>query len=279
MSTSDCPSSVAEGAPRRGAWGTSATLLALGLLVACGATEEASRLHLEVVTDESGLEAVTTDLGYEIDWSEARMVVEDFRFRTAGEAHTRAPARRLGDLLLPAALAHPGHVQGGEVIGELPGRFVLRWLPEAASVGSAILLAGTYTSADFTFATGTETDGIGGDDPLLGHTALLRGVAVRGGKSIPFLVLVDAPPGRQLLGIPFPFEATKNSNERIHLRLLARAPHGGATLLDGVDFGALRGEDDPLLLLDASRTGPLLDAYLRVQRRLLTHDHFEIRPS
>src|SRR6478735_7939545 len=92
--------------------------LALFLLVGCQPAQEAPRLELPLVVDESGIETTTNDLGFDITLSEARMAVRDFQFTTAGELHTASLSQKLWSFLIPAALAHPGHYEGGEVIGE-----------------------------------------------------------------------------------------------------------------------------------------------------------------
>lgn len=103
-------------------------------ILACSGPKEAERVRLPVVLDRSGVETVTTNLGYVVTLSEARMVLDDLAFATAGEAHTASAFERLWGHIIPTAWAHPGHFQGGDITGELPGRFFLDWLANADSV-------------------------------------------------------------------------------------------------------------------------------------------------
>ncbi len=258
-------------------------LVALWLAVglgACGDPEEATRVDLTVLVDATGLEPVTTDLGYEVTLDAARLGLGDLLFTVAGEAHTAALWRALTGALVPVAHAHPGHFQAGDVTGELRGRFVADWLDGAgAELGVATLLAGTYQSANFTFVAAGEADGLAVDDPLAGHTALLAGVATRAAETVAFTALIDTPVDRALLGAPFVLRVRAASRERLGLRLLSRDPLEGDTLFDGVDFGAADEDGDGQLLLSAAASGAAATAYTRLARTLQTHDHFDVRPT
>src|SRR5687768_6196831 len=97
---------------------------ALSLLAACSAAQEARGVELRMVTDSVGLEAISTDLGYEVVLSSASVAVDDLQFTIAGEVHA-SQWRRVLAAVIPSAHAHPGHFQGGEITGELPGHFML----------------------------------------------------------------------------------------------------------------------------------------------------------
>lgn len=258
--------------------------LALALtcsLLACGAAEEPPRVQLSVFADASGMTSVESDLGYVIDVKEARMIAEDIVFTVAGEVHTSSFWRDLGDALIPPAFAHPGHFQAGEITGEMPGRFLLEWLPEAGgNVGTATLLAGIYQGANFGCARGDISDGMAADDPLLGHTALLGGTARRGEAEIQFEVIVDSPEAREIVGVPFELEVRAGSRERLGLRLLTADPHEGDTLFDGIDFVRLDADGDgSVLISETAGDAAHVDAYNQFRRTFQTHDHFDVRPS
>jgi hypothetical protein len=251
-------------------------LLAAGLC-ACGEPEEAPRVELPVFVDPSGTGAVTTDLGYTIELTEARTVIEDLTFAIAGEAHEASLWRRLSRLVIPAAYAHPGHFQGGDVTGELRGRFVLSWLPGGEEVGRATLLAGTYTSANFTFGRGGAGDGAAA---LSGHTAVLGGSAKKGGGTVRFTATLDAPEGRELIGAPFELQVRQGSKERLGFRLVLKDPLEGDTLFDGLDFAALDADGDGELAIEASSAAEaVVEAYNLLRRRFMTHDHFDVKPN
>lgn len=234
-------------------------------------------MELPLVTDGGGLSVVTNDLGFEIEVSEARLVVEDFEFTVAGEAHTSL-LRRLSDAVVPVAHAHPGHFQAGDVTGELRGHFVLRFAPgETREVGTATLLVGTYQSANVTLGHASSGD-VAEDDPLLGHTAILSGSASKEDAVVDFEIGIDSPAGRQLVGIPFEAEITEAGQEALHLRLLPLDPLEMDTLFDGLDFAALDADADGQVRIAPGATDTaLVGAYNTLRRALQTHDHFQIQ--
>lgn len=244
---------------------------------ACAGPVEPTRVELPVVVDPSGLSAVTTDLGYEVELSSARMVFENLRFTIAGEVHSRKPLLPFGRSI---ARAHPGHLQAGTVTGELRGRFVADFRAKSGEpLGDATLLVGRYRGANFTFARAEERDGLEVDDPLLGHTARLEGTARRNGDSLAFVVVLDAPPARELVGAPCEIDVTETSSTPLAFRLLVLDPIENDTLFDGIDFLALPREGGVLHLDVASESSTLASAAQMIRRRFLTHDHFDVKAS
>jgi hypothetical protein len=261
-------------AARSGALAVLVAAAALG----CSGPEEAARVDLAVVAESSGVVPVETDLGYMVQLEHARVLVVNLEFNIAGEAHVSL-LRRLSDFLVPRANAHPGHFQGGDVTGELRGRFVLEWAPGRAPqpIGTATLLVGAYESADFTFGHAAIADGLAGDDPLLGHTAVLTGTASRQGATWTFDVVLDAPEGRRLTGAPFRHAVTESSREALGLRLLTQDPLEGDSLFDGLDFGALDADADGHVAIGPGSTEEGTDAYDQIRRTFQTHDHFDVQ--
>ncbi len=252
----------------------------LCIVQACAEPEEAPRVRRPVWVDPSGVTAVNTDLGYRVELTTARVMVSDLAFTIAGEAHSASILRQVSDLIVPRAYAHPGHFQGGDVTGELRGRFELDWLDGSTTLGTATLLVGSYQSANFTFVRATEADGVAAADPLMGHTALLSGTATKDAATVEFSVIIDSPEGRQLIGAPFDFELKEASTERLGVRLLTEDPQEGDTLFDGVDFAALDVDGDGQVSIDpASTEAPVVAAYNLLRRTFQTHDHFDVRPS
>jgi hypothetical protein len=245
---------------------------------ACGDGQEPARVVLPVLVDSSGMTPVQTNLGYAVSLSEARAIVEDLEFTIAGEAATASFGERLLAWAVPAAHAHPGHYQGGDVTGELPGRFLVSWLPTTSLLlGEASFIVGAYESGNFTFGRARPGDGVTADDVLLGHTALLRGQATRAGQTIAFEAVIDAPEGRRLIGAPFKFHVEALSQVSLGLQLLIVDPVEGDTLFDDIDFATLPRGADATLRLDASKAEPsLTDAYDRLHRTFQTHDHFTL---
>jgi hypothetical protein len=232
---------------------------------------------LPVMVDSRGMTPVQTDLGYDVTLSEARLVVDDLQFTIAGEAHTASLWQRLCDLMVPVAHAHPGHYQGGDVTGELPGHFILDLVGgDATPFGVADLIVGAYESANFTFGQATAGDGLSDDDPLVGHTAHLRGQATRNGVVHVFQIELDAPVDRQLVGAPFQVEVTTSTTATVGFELMTRDPLEGDTLFDGVDFGALPLGPEGVELRGDSGDPASVDAYNGLRRTFMTHDHFKL---
>jgi hypothetical protein len=247
------------------------------LLLACGTPDEAPRIELPVVVDASGITRVTTDLGYDIELTEARLIIENIVFTIAGEAHARSSWRRVSDFLVPTAHAHEGHFQGGDVTGELRGRFVLDFLPGAdRELGTATLLVGSYKSAEFTFAIAGSDDEVDAGDPLFGRTALLRGLATKDEQSIEFVAAIESPEGRELIGARFEFEAKVSSLEELCFRLNTTDPFEGDTLFDGIDFAMLDDDGDGRLSIEPASN---VSTYNLLRRTFQTHDHFDVIAS
>lgn len=252
-------------------------IAAMGL-ASCEPVEPA-RVELPVIVDGSGLAPTTTDLGYEVELSEARMVFEDLVFTVRGEAHRVSLTERLLAWIVPNAWAHPGHYEAGEVAGELRGRFVVDWTEGAGQMlGVAILLEGRYQSANLTFARGNVIDGLDADDSLLGHTAELAGVARRDGVEIAFRALIASPPGRELIGVPFDFDVSADTEGELGLALMPTDPFELDSLFDGIDFFVLPEEDGEVFIVPDSSDVGIEQAYNRLRRTFQTHDHFLIQP-
>jgi hypothetical protein len=248
--------------------------------IACSDAEEAERVALPVVVDNSGMTPVQTDLGYLVTLSEARLVVDNLQFTIAGEAHAASVWQHLADLVVPAAHAHPGHYQGGDVTGELPGHFILDLIAgNPAPLGMAELIVGDYHASNFTFGQAAPADGLAEGDPLLGHTAHLVGVATKDGNNHRFQVEIDAPRDRQLVGAPFDVAIDRQSQLTLGFELMTLDPLEGDTLFDGIDFGALPLSDGRVDLTATSGDDAVVDAHDNLRRTLLTHDHFKIDTS
>lgn len=260
------------------------------MLAGC-APSEAPRVELPVLVDRSGLSIAVTDLGWTIEFEQTRLALADLRFTTSGEIHMEqrpsAGAQllsRLSDVWMRSAHAHPGHLQGGAVIGELPGTFVVDFRNEdGRELGLATLIVGDYTALDFRLAR-AGADEVDESDPLFGHTALLAGTATGSdGTIVAFTVVIDSPLDREIVGVPFDAEVAEDSTFELGLRMLSSDPFEGDHLFDGIDFALLDevdgAVDGVVLLVDPETTagiGPeLTDAYYQIRRDFQTHDLFD----
>jgi hypothetical protein len=232
---------------------------------------------LPVRVDARDLEPVETDRGYTIELSEARLVVTDLKFAIAGEEHAQNAWHRLADWLVPVAHAHPGHFVGGDVTGELLGHFITSWLPEdAAPLGVATLLEGNYRSASFAFGLATEDEGLSSDDPLLGHTAVLRGSATRGDVHREFLVVLDAGEEQELAGMPFDAGVRAGDPLAIGFELLPIDPIEHRSLFDEIDFARLPVEGELVRIESGASDPALAAAYERVSLAFHGASHFRM---
>jgi hypothetical protein len=241
------------------------TLRCLPLMITACAAEEAPTVSVPIVVSTAGLTAANTDLGYVVTVTRARLALRDLEMAVGGEAHAVAGPGARPDP------AHPGHEAGGEVTGELAGRFVVDFSDRGAPIGDATLITGDYTSANFTFTRATAADGLAADDPLLGHTAHLEGVAAHNGQDYEFEAVIDLDEGTRVVGAPFPVTITEGASGRpIGLRLHTVDPYEADTLLDGIDFAALP-EAQGLHTI-----APGQEAHNVGARNLRVHDHYAL---
>lgn len=224
-----------------------------------------------MVVDSSGLGRVVTNLDYEVSLEAADVAIRDIEFTVSGEVATSF-WDRVSDAVVSKAWAHPGHYQGGDVTGELLGAFVLHFEPGAAqTLGTAVLLEGTYHSVNFVFR--REAAGI-----LNGHSARLHGTARRDDAEIEFEIVIDSPEDRSLVGAPFEYRVDEGSEIVLGLRLLVQDALEGDTLFDDVDFLVLDDDSDGRVdIAPGSADESSLSAYHQIQRRFQSHDHYEVR--
>jgi len=249
--------------------------LCLWGIASCGDASEAPRVQLPVVVDASGIEPVTTDLGYAVEVTSVRIAVSDLVFTVAGEVHTASLWRTVSDAILSTAYAHPGHYQGGEVTGELLGDFTVEWpADDGRQLGVATLIAATYSAANFTFGHGA-VETLGADDPLVGHTAILSGTATKDSLTTSFTIVVDSPEGRELVGAPFEATLGENATNTLNLRFNTVDALEGDTVFDAIDFLALDSDGDGVVAIEPD-VGEVEDAYNAFRRAFQTHDHYSI---
>ncbi len=238
----------------------------------CTSGVEPATVTLPMVASGTGLPGFTTAEGYEIEIERFRAAIADIEFTIRGETHAGL-LPRLRDAILPSAKAHPGHYAGGEVTGELPGRFVIDpFAGEDTPLGEARLLEGDYNGANFAFLAAGPDDGIAGDDPLAGRTAVVGGTARRGERVFRFEAAVEMDAGAGVVGAPFRLVVRPDTRATLVLRLLPVDPTAEAdTLLDGVEFEALDTDGDGEVLI-----APGDAAHNVLRRRLQSHDHWDV---
>ncbi|MBV1856978.1 MAG: hypothetical protein KUG77_01110 [Nannocystaceae bacterium] len=232
----------------------------------------APRVDLDVVVQATEVSFSIVDT--EIELTEVRMALETVEFTSEGEMHARAGLLpTLHDIVVPTAFAHPGHSAGGEVVGELAGRYVVDFLDSGSTVGTATLLGAEYSGANFTFSVAEASDGLPADDPLIGHTALLAGTATHGQTEVEFVVYVDQDEGRSIIGLPLSFMATESSTEKLALRFDAVDAIEGDTIFADVDIVSLDEDADGFVEISADENA---EAWANVRRNLQVHDHYAV---
>lgn len=247
---------------------------AMSCIAACDLdTSLAPRVDLDVVVQPTQ-DTFTTDDDTTIHLTEARMALATLEFTTEGELHARAgvlPA--LHELVVPTAYAHPGHSAGGEVAGELVGRYVVDFLDAGQTLGQATLLSADYSGANFTFAKAEAADGLETDDPILGHTFMLVGTAARDGVEVEFVAYVAQDDDREIIGLPLEFTATEDTTATLGLRFDPVDAIEGDSIFDGVDVVALDDDDDGFVELSEEQNS---EAWATLRRNLQVHDHYAV---
>ncbi len=252
------------------------TLLSFAVLMTCGFTvvvcdpsaDETAQVTLPVKATGSGLETVTNTEGWEVTLSEFKLAISDIEFTIGGETHASNESG-LSRMLAPFAFAHPGHYAGGEVTGELLGNFVLDLMENSQALGDGTLLALDYNGVNLHFRVADESDDIAGDDPLLGHSAYIEGIATKEDVEISFVAMVDVEEGTEMVGAPFNVTLNEESEGTIELEVVTLDPSEGDTLFDGLDFGALDEDGDGSVLIESGDS-----AHNIFMKTLITHDHY-----
>lgn len=249
-----------------------------GLVAATGCdfdSELAPRVEMAVVVDDEGVRPFRSDLGYLIELERCRVAIDTVEFTTDGEQHAAADRsifQSLGDLVIPTAYAHPGHDAGGEVVGELAGRFIFDWRDGGKEIGLATMLEANYSGANFTFTQAAPGDGVPSDDPIIGHTFDIGGVARIDDREFTFEVLLDQDEGRRVIGLPLDLSIDGETDAAVGLALELQDPVEADTLFDGVDFEALDEDGDGHVIIE-----PGTDAYGLLKRSFQLHDHYGTR--
>lgn len=249
------------------------TLFAVACLLSTTAcdlnTALAPRVDLDVRVHPEPIDTFDTSEDITIELTELRTAVQAVEFTTEGELH----ARVLHDLLVPTAFAHPGHEAGGEVVGELAGRYVIDWLDADTVLGPATLLTTDFSGANFGFTRAQASDGLQADDPIIGHTFLIAGTARRGDDAVEFVAYVDQDDDRSIIGLPLDFTASEASTESLALCFEPVDRIEGDSIFDGIDVIALDEDGDGFVEIadDAN-----VEAWAMLRRNLQLHDHYAV---
>lgn len=239
----------------------------LAALCVCGGPRDAALVEYDVIADDLAEAEVRTDLGWTVRVDVLRVVITDVVMTSGGEAHASV-LDPLSAAFFGRAFAHPGHAAGGEVLGELPGRFVIDFTSDTESVlGPATLIVGAYDGANLTFARAGTSDDVAEEDPLFGHTFWIEGEASGAEGVVPFRVALDQDEGRRVDGAVFSHDAAEGDEGRLVLKLHLSEDAESKTLFDGIDFATLPSGG----LIPADH-----DASVRLKRALQSHDFWSL---
>jgi hypothetical protein len=245
------------------------TALALGVCDPAG--EEPVPLSLPVVTDGSQVVPCANAEGWTVEVESLRAAVRDLELTVEGETHASL-LRRVSELAIPSASAHPGHYAGGEVTGELAGDFVVDFVSgDGAVLGEASLLPGDYNGMNLYFRVATTADGLEAGDPLVGHVAVVSGTATKDAVEIAFDAVLDIEDGAQMVGGPFELNVDEGTSATLGLALYTIDPSENDTLFDGLDFGALDGDGDGAVAI-----APGDEAHNVLMKTFVRHDHWGV---
>ena len=250
-------------------------IASFALTAACNEPKEAPKVELSVYTEANQWSSFITDLNYEIELERVQLVAKDLNFTTSGQLHSSTLWKEITSSIISKVHAHPGHSQGGEVIGELMGEFLFEWSPGVRKfLGVATLIAGQYSAAEFTFGYGS-MESSSSNDQLMDHSILLSGTATKNEQVLSFLITVDSPSDRKLIGVPFDAMVKANLNGELVIRFHGTDPSEINSIFDQVDFVVLDQDDDSVVVI-----GPDIvtveDTYNIIRRSLLTHDHYSV---
>lgn len=238
--------------------------LVAGMLVTggCGESEETPIRDVFFEGQLAQPRTFETDLGYAVEIVEVQLAVADLEFTAGGAVHDKRQRQ-----LAPDAAYHPGHIQGGQVLGEYPGRQLVKLVADSVfTSGETFGLSSVhYDAVNFEFWTSAElTPANANIEP----SAVVRGTVTVDDEPVPFEFSVAMESNDRVFGVPFAVDVPRAGDVTVVFEFHPIDPIEGKTLLDGVDFGALETDDGQLVL--ASGTA----SYNRVRNTLRRHDHY-----
>ena len=250
------------------------TIALMMLLTAAGVCtpsgDEPVEVSLPIVSTPIDPPLVENLEGWSVTLTSLTIAVRDLAFTIEGEAHARHQVD-LFDWLVPSAHAHPGHLAGGDVTGELVGDFLLDFFAASLRLGEATLLGGHYHGMNFYFRRAGNEPGLDAADPIIGHTVHLTGQATRGTSTIVLEAVIDIDDATQMVGAPLDLDVDEETSATLALAFNLVDPVEGDTLFDGLDFGALDTDSDGVVTI-----APGDPAHNILMKTLVRHDHFSV---
>ncbi|MBN2526474.1 MAG: hypothetical protein JXR76_08770 [Deltaproteobacteria bacterium] len=235
------------------------------------AGDESEQVMLPVTSNVTGIKPCVNDLGWNITVTRFEVSFKNLEFTTEGDAHAGL-LQQISDFIIPSAMAHPGHLAGGEVIGELPGAFVVDFAAAApVNMGSGVFLEGRYNGMNLYFVRATAGADGSTTDPIVGHTAYIEGVAQKDAVQIPFHITLDIENNLQMVGGVIDLTVNENTATTVGIQLLTIDPFENDTIFDGVDFSAVSIDNAGVAVIQ-----PGQNAHNFMMKDLITHDQWMV---
>ncbi len=241
-----------------------------GFAVCSPSGDEPVQVEFPVTADGGGIAVCTTALRWEVTVTDFVVAIKNLEFTIEGETHASL-LRRISDVIVPSALAHPGHYAGGDVTGELAGEWVIDFVNGTTLVpGTAVLLEGDYNGMNLWFATATAA-GSPADHPVIGHTAYIAGTATDGTSTVPFEAFIDMEGEVRMVGGVFELVVDEDTEASLVLQVQTIDPFENDTLFEDIDFAALPVNGDGVAQMAAGDA-----AHNILMRTLVRHDHWAV---
>ncbi len=253
-------------------------VIALLAAVCSPSGNEATSVDMDVVANCSGITNVTNDEGWKVKVADFDVALKNFEFTIEGEVHPDKLVQIISDFIVPKAMAHPGHLSGGEVTGELTGNWEVDFThcSKDKPFGTATLLEGDYHGFNFYFTHGAKDL----DSPIAGHTAYITGSASKKDVTVPFEIFVDIEENQQLVGGVFEnsqgggssnFVVKDGMDAVLGIRLLTLDPYEGDTIFDGIDFSTLKLNDKGVAVVKAGEAASNI-----ISKSIYSHDQWAV---
>lgn len=247
---------------------TAVTMLSL-TVAGCGESEETPLQSVAFEATMAGETSITTDKGYAVDVTSISLAIENFAFTAGGDAHIRKLAEATQKRGNIDVAYHPGHIQGGQVLGEFPGEHLIQLTADSTfQAGQTFNLSSVkYDAVNFGFF---RTDDLNKGDAGATEkvSALVSGTVDIEGTSTPFEFEVVMDDDDYVLGVPFDVTIPTSGAVSVSFEFRPVDPFEDDTFFDGIDFSALPNTDGTLRISQGT------PAYNRVKNTLRSHDHY-----
>ena len=237
--------------------------------------DEAVAVNYSVFCDGTNSMKNPNDQGWSVKIDKFEMAVKDLEFTVEGEIHASL-LQKISDFIIPSAYAHPGHQAGGEITGEMTGTFILDIASGSLkALGEATLIEGAYHGFNLYFATASTSNGLNANNPLVGHSIYIEGVAVKENKTINFTAALNEDDGTHMVGGIFNHQVKEGDIANLNLRIMDWVELEGMnapdSIFDGIDFGALDEDNDGKVSIEPGQA-----VHNIMKKEIAIHDYYYV---